>query len=432
MKPNHLIQLDPSLRDRAPHVFAEGAPTVRELNDGINEMSKAFAAFREANDKRLDDIEKNQKDVVQDEKVDRINDELTKFQAAIDDMAQRLAASQVGGAGGGQVSAEVQAHAEAFESFFRAGEGSEGSVNALAVEASMTTTADPDGGALVTESMETTIDRVLGTVSAVRGMARTMTISAASHKKPVNTGGTSSGWVGETELRAATEAAKFAALEFTPMELYAMPAATQTLLDDSAVNIEQWLADEVALEFAEQEGAAFVTGDGVNKPRGLLGYDGVVDSNWAWGKVGYVATGANGAFGANPVDNLIDLEYSLKKAFRQNARWLMNTPTVAKCRKFKDADGNYLWQPSIQAGEPSTLMGYPIEDDDNMPDVATGAMSVVFSDFQRSYLIVDRTGIRVLRDPFTQKPYVLFYTTKRVGGGIQNFQAIKTLKFSAS
>lgn len=187
------------------------------------------------------------------------------------------------------------------------------------------------------------------------------------------------------------------------------------------------------MEFAEAEGAAFVSGTGILQPRGLLSYDTVANASYAWGSVGYVASGAAADFTtSNPADKLIDMVHALRAGYRQGASWLMNDLTAAKIRKFKAGDGNFLWQPSLQVGQPSTLLGYAAYTDDNMPDVGANAFSVAFADFRRAYLIVDRVGIRVLRDPFTNKPNVHFYTTKRVGGGIQNFEAIKLLKIAAS
>jgi HK97 family phage major capsid protein len=210
-----------------------------------------------------------------------------------------------------------------------------------------------------------------------------------------------------------------------------MPAATPQLLDDAAVNIDEWIADEVRVAFAEQEGAAFVSGDGSNKPRGFLDYDQVADGSWVWGKIGFIATGVAGAFPAsNPTDKLIDLAYSVKSAYRANAHFVMNRATEAAIRKFKDADGNYIWQPAARPGEAPTLLGHPVAESEDMPSIADEATAIAFGDFRRGYLIVDRVGIRILRDPYSSKPYVLFYTTKRVGGGVQDFNAIKLLKFA--
>jgi HK97 family phage major capsid protein len=211
-----------------------------------------------------------------------------------------------------------------------------------------------------------------------------------------------------------------------------MPAATQTLLDDAVLNIEQWLADEVQTVFAEQEGAAFVHGDGINKPKGFLAEPTVADDAWSWGALGYLATGVAGGFAAeNPSDRLVDLVYALKAGYRQNASFVMNRRTQSAIRKFKDSTGAYLWQPPAVAGGAATLMSFPVIEAEDMPDIAPNMLALAFGDFRRGYLVVDRTGIRVLRDPYSAKPYVLFYTTKRVGGGVQDYAAIKLLRFGA-
>jgi HK97 family phage major capsid protein len=223
------------------------------------------------------------------------------------------------------------------------------------------------------------------------------------------------------------------------MELYAMPAASQGLLDDAFVDLGDWLASEVELEFANQEGIAFISGDGDKRPSGILGaYTIVADSAYAWGKIGYIATGASGAFKVDDTppkgaDCLVDLYYAPKSAYRKNAVWLANRKTLGAIRKLKDGQGNYLLNAVLrQEGFVEEILGRPAVEMPDMPDIAANSYSVAFGDFRRGYLIVDRIGIRVLRDPFTSKPYVLFYTTKRVGGGVQNFEAIKLLKFAAS
>jgi HK97 family phage major capsid protein len=238
------------------------------------------------------------------------------------------------------------------------------------------------------------------------------------------------GWVGETAARPQTAAPTLAELQFPTMELYAMPAATQTLLEDSVVDLDEWISSEVEVAFAEQEGAAFIEGDGLNKPRGFLDYAQVEDGNWAWEKIGYKLTGKANALPDNdPSDVLIDTIYALKAGYRQNANWVMNRKTQASIRKLKDADGNYLWQPPAAPGQRAMLMGFPLVEAEEMPDGGADTTPIAFGDFGRGYLVVDRTGVRVLRDPYSAKPYVLFYTTKRVGGGVQDFDAIKLLKY---
>jgi HK97 family phage major capsid protein len=212
-----------------------------------------------------------------------------------------------------------------------------------------------------------------------------------------------------------------------------MPAETASLLEDAAVNIDEWLAAEVEQAFATQEGTAFVTGDGVNKPKGFLNYTTVANASWSWGNMGYIASGVAGGFPAsNPSDVLIDLIYAVKAGYRQNGLFVMNRKTQSAIRKFKDSGGNYLWQPPAQPGGRANLMNFGVIESEDMPDMAANSLSIAFGDFSRGYLVVDRAGVRVLRDPFTAKPYVLFYTTKRVGGGVQDFDAIKLMKFAAS
>ena len=212
-----------------------------------------------------------------------------------------------------------------------------------------------------------------------------------------------------------------------------MPAASQTLLDDSIVNIDQWMAQEVEIIFAEQETDAFLNGDGVTRPKGILSYPKVAQGSWTWGNSGYLATGVAGAFPTtNPSDKLVDLIYAARAGYRQNGHFLMSRNTQSSIRKFKDTVGDYLWQPAAVADGNATLLNFPVIESEYMPDVATASYSVAFGDFKRGYLIVDRIGIRILRDPFSAKPYVLFYTTKRVGGGMQDFDAIKLLKFDVS
>jgi HK97 family phage major capsid protein len=297
----------------------------------------------------------------------------------------------------------------------------------------MSVGSNPDGGYTVPVEIETMIGERLNAISPIRQIAGVREISGNVYKKPFMTTGPAVGWVGETDARTQTATSTLDALSFPAMELYAMPAATATLLEDSAVNIDQWLAGEVEQVFAQQEGAPFVNGDGTNKPKGFLQYTTVANASWAWGNVGYIASGAAGAFPAsNPSDVLVDLIYAVKAGYRQNGVFVMNRKTQAAIRKFKDGQGNYLWQPPAQADGRATLMTFPIVEAEDMPDIAANSLSIAFGDFKRGYLIVDRQGVRVLRDPFTAKPYVLFYTTKRVGGGVQDFDAIKLMKFAAS
>lgn len=404
---------------------ADGADPARILA----ELKKTFEDFKAENDTRLKAVEKNRDDVVTTEKVEKINSAVDELQKALDEQGKKMAALALnGGDGKPGATPEQREYASAFESFFRKGRG-EQALGELAVKAALTTQSDPDGGYLAPDQMESTIDRVLMKVSAMRGLAKVQPISAGEYKKLVSQGGAGGGWAQERGARTESTTPKLSELAFEAMELYAEPSATQTILDDARIDIGQWLADEVAITFAEQEGDSFINGNGVGKPRGILNYAAVQDDSWKWGKLGYIGTGGAG-FAADPagLDALETLTYAIKKGYRVNASWLANRKTIGVVRRMKDSQGHYQWEPSSQLGQPPSLFGYPVSDDDNMPDVASNAFPVAFGDFQRGYIIVDRMGVRVLRDPYSNKPYVMFYTTKRVGGGVQNFEAIKLLK----
>lgn len=380
----------------------------------------AFEAFKEANDERLEQIEKRMSaDVVTSEKVDRIN-------KAMDELILKSRRPALGG----ELKNEPSEHKKAFEQYVRKGE----TQGLFSLEAkAMSVGSGQDGGYLVPPEVEAEIGRLLSKASPMRQIADVRQISATLYKKPFNTNGAATGWVGETAARAQTASPTLAELQFPTMELYAQPAATQALLDDSIVNLDQWVAQEVETVFAEQETDAFLNGDGVTRPKGILAYTKVAQSAWTWGNTGYIATGVAGAFAAtNPTDKLVDLIYATKAAYRQNARFMISRATQAQIRKFKDAQGNYLWQPAATADGNAMLLNFPVVESEYMPDIGTDTFSVAFGDFKRGYLIVDRVGTRILRDPFTAKPYVLFYTTKRVGGGMQDFDAIKLLKFGVS
>lgn len=398
----------------------------------FNDLNTAFESFKAANDKELADLKKGMGDVVQTEQVDRINAEITALKKDIDAANAKAAAAIVGGAGK-DVDPDKAAHATAFDRFFR--KGVDNDLHGLEVKAKLRTDSDPDGGYLVPEETEAGIDRVLGTVSTMRSLSRVINISGDTYKKLVNQGGASSGWVGEREARPETNTPTLREIAINAHELYANPASTQKALDDARIDIAAWLAEEVSIEFAEQEGEAFVSGDGVNKPRGLLSYTNVANASYAWGKLGFIGTGASGAFKTtsatvSPADDLIDLYYALKAGYRNGASWLMSDATMAAVRKFKDNDGAYIWAPPSAASEVATILQKPVYSDDNMQAIGANAYPIAFGNFQRGYMVVDRQGIRVLRDPYTNKPNVHFYTTKRVGGGVVNFEAIKLLKMA--
>jgi len=419
--------------DAASEVKQLIADLERRLNKRSDDLKSDFESFKQANNSAKDGLDK--------EKVDKINADLTKHTDEMSEIRQQLAALRLGSGadnslGGNRMalanSAEAEAHSTAFNAYFRKGKG-EDDLEGLAVKAQLSEGSNPDGGYTVPVQVETQIDRVLAKTSAMRRIARVITIGGSVYRKPVSQGGAVAGWVGEKGGRTETDTPKLSSIDFPAMELYAMPAATQALLDDSNIDIAQWLADEVQIAFTEQEGIAFINGDGQKQPKGLLSYTTVADSSYIWGKLGFTQIGTGGGLAGDATtgDALIDLAYSLKQGYRQNATWLMNRKSQASIRKIKDENDVYIWQPGLQAGQPATLLGYPVADDDNMDDVGGNKYPVAFGDFQRGYLIVDRAGIRVLRDPYTSKPFVLFYTTKRVGGGVQNFEAIKLGKVAS-
>lgn len=398
-------------------------------DDIVADLNRAFSVFRETNDERLAQIEARMSvDVVTEDKLARIDRALDETKSRLDRLALDLARPRLSGAN--QEDDEAREHKSAFVHYMRSGEAA--GLKALEAKA-MSRTSGPDGGYLVPGPAEREIIRRLARLSPIRAIATVREISAQSLRRAYSLSGPAAGWVAEADPRPQTANQQIADMNFPAMELYAMPAATQTLLDDAAVDIEQWVADEVQVVFAEQEGAAFVNGDGVNKPKGFLTYTTVADASWSWNNIGYVPTGAAGAFAAtNPSDALFNLIYALRAGYRQNARFVMGRRAQSLVRQFKLTTGDYIWAPPVNADGAATLMNFPISEAEDMPDPAANSLSIAFGDFERGYLVVDRIGVRVLRDPYSAKPYVLFYTTKRVGGGVQNFEAIKLLKFAAS
>ncbi len=403
----------------------------QDIGAAFDDFMRAFESFKETNDDRLKQLEqRSSSDVVTDEKLTRIDKVLDEHKRVVDALVHK-SARPVLGATRLQPGQTLQ-HKAAFDAYVRKGDS--GQLRDLEAKA-LTVGSDSDGGYLVPDETEAAINSSLKDISPLRAISGVQQVSGSVYKKPFATTGAETAWVGESASLDEIDTPTLTELAFPTMELYAMPAATQALLDDSVVNIDQWIADEVRSAFAEKEGAAFVGGDGVNKPKGFLSYTAKLESQRAAAneELETIITGANGDFpGVDPADVLIDLIYALKSGYRANAHFVMNRATQATVRKMKDSDGNYIWQPGFAPGQSPSLMGFPIAESEDMPDLANNSKSVVFGDFRRGYLIVDRVGIRVLRDPYSNKPYVLFYTTKRVGGGVQDFDAIKVLTFGTS
>lgn len=424
-----------------------------EFKKDYDELKAAHEAFKKVNDEALT----KKADVVLTEQVERVNtaidehkDKMTATQAAIESMQTELksltlrmatAATYGDTRKAGRQDPRTEnpnypAYAKAFETYFRHGdkalEGGEHALRRFEVQAAMTIGSDPDGGYTVLPEIETAIDAVVKQVSPMRSLATVRPISTNEYKKLVNLHGTSSGWVGEQQGRSATATATLAAITIGAMEVYAMPAATQSLLDDAYLDMGAWLADEVQLEFARAEGAAFVAGNGVQKPAGIIGgYPTVANASYTWGNIGFVATGVSGDWAStNKADILVDLYHSINSAYRGTASFLANRNTLGSMRKLKDGQGNYLLNMVFRPeGFLEEIFGRPAVEMVDMPDMAANSFSVAFGDWRRAYTIVDRVGIRVLRDPYSSKPNVLFYTTKRVGGAVTNFEALKLIKF---
>ena len=291
-------------------------------------------------------------------------------------------------------------------------------------------TIPADGGYAVPREIDALIARQLTEISPIRSIAQVVQTGSAGYRKLVTTGGTASGWVSETAARPETDTPEFAEIAPPSGELYANPAASQAMLDDAAFDLESWLASEIAMEFARAEGAAFVGGDGVNRPRGFLAapVSALGDTTRAFGTVQYVGSGNATGFDGEPDAKLIDLVHSLKAGHRQGASWVMNSATLAEVRKLKTSDGAFLWQPGLVEGQPDRLLGYPVVEAEDMPDIAANAFPIAFGNFRHGYLIAERTATQILRDPFTNKPFVHFYATKRIGGQVLDSAAIKLLK----
>lgn len=426
---------------------------IKSAADAVIEIKTAFEAFKDANDTRIKEIEsKGAADPVTEAKMAKIEADLDKAQKTADDAYLAVKRSQraVEASGGEDLEAKaakwgallgkmrntgaikldhasVQEYKAAFDMYLRKDDrgmvGDE--FKALSVG------SDPDGGYVVHPDMSGRIVTKVFETSPMRAFASVQTISTDALEGIFDLDEAEAVWVAETQSRAETGTPQLKVWRIPAHEMAAQPAATQKLLDDAEINMESWLGDKVAEKFARKENAAFVAGTGVDQPRGFLTY---TAGTTLPGTIEQVSTGVNGAFAAAPNggDVLIDALYGLKAPYRANATWFMNRATTKLTRKLKDSDGSYLWSPGIAAGQPASLLGYPVASFEDMPDATvTGALAIAVGDMRAAYQIVDRAGIRVLRDPYTSKPYIKFYTTKRVGGDVVNFEALKLVKFAA-
>ncbi len=427
---------------------------IKKAVGAVEQINIAFEEFKKANDERLAQIEaKGSADVVTEAKLQKIEADLEKAQKIADEAAlaakrqsrvvtdehgnvldldrkaqewASMNARRRGAVVGSFGAADMDAYKAAFDTFLRKGEEVMGPDERKALSVG----TDPDGGYVVNPDLSGRIVMKVFETSPMRAYASIQVISTDALEGLYDLNEASSGWVGETESRAETNTPQIGKWRIPAHELYSKPKATQKLLDDASINMEAWLASKVSEKFARDEANAFVVGNGVNKPRGFLTYGA---GTTLPGTIEQFPTGASGALASAPDggDALINALYGLKQQYRANATWFMNRATTKLVRKAKDTDGAYLWSPGIQAGQPATLLGYPVAAFEDMPDPAASSLSIAVGDMREAYQIVDRLGIRTLRDPYSAKPYVEFYTTKRVGGDVVNFEAIKLIRLGA-
>ncbi|MWP47449.1 phage major capsid protein [Gilliamella sp. Pas-s27] len=386
------------------------------------EIKNQFEQFKATNNKRLDAIEQEKAALAG--KVESQNaklSELDNIKTALENELKEVKRP----AGGNK---QASAHKEAFAMFIR--KGDEQGLAELERKA-MQTGTDADGGFAVPEELNTDILAALRDEVVMRQECTVMTVGTPDWKKLTNKGGIASGWVGETDERTETGTPKLGVISPVWGEIYGNPYATQTMLDDAFFNVESFIVNELSQEFAEKEEEAFTLGDGNKKPKGFLAYETTAqaDKDRDWGKLQNVVAGA-----ANlTTDDIVKLTYTLRKVYRSGAKFMMNNQSLLAVRLLKDSNGNYIWQPGLQVGQPSLLSGFAVAENEQMPDIgdSSGKAPIAFGNFKRGFYIFDRIGIRMLRDPYTKKPFVGFYTTKRVGSMLNDSNAIKVLTMPA-
>lgn len=394
--------------------------TPREVKAALDRLGRTFEEFKQGH-------AGGDTDPLVAQKLDRLGNEMGRLEKQIRGLHAAAARPSLGG----PASPAAAEHKAAFlDGYVR--KGRERGIGDLEAKA-LNIAVPSEGGYAVPEELDRQIERRLRDISPIRAIASVVQIGSSNYKKLISVSGPSSGWVGESAPRPETGTPDFAEVAPPLGEIYANPAATQAMLDDAFFDVEAWLAEELATEFAAMEGAAFVNGDGIDKPKGFLTLPTAATGDAArpFGTLQHVATGVSGNFAAaDPSDVLFDLVHSLKAGHRAGARFVMNAATLNVIRKFKDADGDYLWKPGLAEGQASSLLGFPVVEAEDMPAIGAGSLALAFGNFERGYLITDRHGTRVLRDPFSNKPFVHFYTTRRVGGGVIDSDAIKLLKFA--
>lgn len=406
---------------------------MNEVQSASETLARAFEEYKSVNDLRLNELErKGTVDVLVTDKLGRMDQALNRLQDEIGSVKTALRRPAMGMASGEAIPEDGEYKA-AFMRYMSKGIEPDGEMMQLK---DMSVIADNQGGYMVpTELSDRIVTRQFDT-TPMRQLATIMNISSEAVEMLRDTNEADAQWVSELGARSDTDQGAIGRIRIPVHELYAQPRATQKLLDDSSINVESWLIDRVADKFSRRENAAFVSGDGVGQPRGFLSYSTAAtnDDSRAWGVLEHVATGADGAFASsNGADALITLMNKLRAGYLPKATWLMPRSVVDVVRKFKEGGtGAYIWQPSLMAGTPATILGYPVVLADDMPAIASGSLSAAFGNFTEGYTIVDRVGLQTLRDPYTAAPFVKFRCVKRVGGDVVNFEAIKVLKFATA
>jgi HK97 family phage major capsid protein len=406
-----------------------------EIKSLIEAQNVKFEEFKKTNEAKLEAIKKEGATGDFEAKLKAIADDMAKDRAdqkrAMDELEAKAARPKLGG-DGKPLDEQSEAHKKAFGGYVRKGVEFDKSIEQKALNIGSGT----DGGYAVPKVIDSKIEALAVNISPIRSLATVQQISTSDFHKLVNVRGTTSGWVGETQSRTGTNNAQLVDIAPPMGELYAMPAATQQMLDDVFFDAESWLAGEIATEFARAEGAAHCVGTGVNQPKGFASYTtaATADATRAFGTVEHVATGVSGAFKTltstvNPVDSLYELVGKMKALYRPGASWVTNKAVLFTIMAFKDYQGRYVFSPTTAPGVEDTILGYPVTEAEDVPALAASSLSLWFANWKAFYLIVDRVGTRVIRDPFTSKPNILFYTTKRSGGSVLNSEAGKCLKF---
>lgn len=395
------------------------------LEELFKKMQEEFGSFKIENDRRLKQIEsKGFADPLTEDKINKHSEAVTKLQKQIDEMQAKL--SRPGVSEVTEEKEDARQHKKLFRDYVT--KGKTDGLPELQLK-TLRVSVDADGGYAVPDELDRTIGDMERQGAPMEAEVNAVTAGGEGYSKLFRDGMAGSGWVGEEDARPATASPTLAS--FTPSygELYAMPEATQKILDDSFFDVEGWLGGEVAEKFAQDLDLAIISGNGTNKPKGILAYTlaTTTDATRAYGTIQRVQSGTAGDFDA---DDLLDLVAALRPGYRTGAKFLMELGTITKIRKFKDTTGNYIWAPGYGVANPQSVFGYPIIDDPNMPVVAASANAIIFGNFKRAYRLINIKGIRVLRDPYTNKPLVRFYTTKRVGGGVEDTRALKVLQLA--